>query len=211
MQTPRVLSPRNIVILAVVFSIYQYATTGKVSWVETVYKSIENRVTGYATRPEAGWRKAADKVEDLSAAREATPTDFEITGKVVRVADGDTLHVFGDGVKTKIRLYGIDAPERDQAYYSQAKDALAGMTAGQTVGVAVVEQDQYGRTVGTIYLDGKNINRAMVQRGYAWWYRRYAKYNRPLQEAEKYAQAQKLGLWSDPDPIPPWQWRRGRN
>ena len=117
----------------------------------------------------------------------------------------------GDQVKTKIRLYGIDAPERDQAYYRQAKDALAGMTAGQTVGVAVVEQDQYGRTVGTIYLDGKNINRAMVQRGYAWWYRRYAKYNRPLQEAEKYAQAQKLGLWSDPDPIPPWEWRRGRN
>ena len=113
-------------------------------------------------------------------------------------------------MQTKIRLYGIDSPEREQAYYRKSKDALAGMIAGETVGVAVVERDQYGRTVGTIYLDGKDINRAMVQRGYAWWYRRHAKYERPLQEAEKYAQSQKLGLWADPDPVPPWEWRRGQ-
>ena len=208
-RTPRLFSLQNILICASVFSVYQYATTGKVSWVTTVYESVENRVTGYATRPEAGWRKAADAIEDLGAAREAAPTEFDITGKVVRIVNGDTVHVFeGDGVQTRIDLYGIDAPNRDQDYYTQAGDALAGMIAGEEVGVAVVEHDKSGRAVGTIYLDGKNINRAMVQRGYAWWYRKSARYDRALQEAERYARAQELGLWADPDPVPPWEWRR---
>lgn len=172
---------------------------------------MDARITGYAARPEAGWRKAADAIEDLGAAREAAPTEFDIAGKVVRVVNGDTVHVFeGEGVQTKVNLFGIDAPNRNQAYYTQARDALAGMIAGQEVGVALVEHDQSGRTVGTIYLDGKNINRAMVQRGYAWWSRKYAKYDRSLQEAERYARAQKLGLWADTNPVAPWEWSRAR-
>ncbi len=170
---------------------------------------MKNTVTGYATRPEAGWKKAADAIEDLGAAVEAVPTEFDITGKVVRVVDGDTVHVFeGGGVQTKIRLHGIDTPERGQPYYRKATDALAGMIAGQEVGVTVVDTDRYGRTVGVIYLNEQNINLAMVQGGYAWWYQRYAKFDRPLQEAERQARAQKLGLWADSDPVAPWEWRR---
>lgn len=177
----------------------------------TVYQAVEDRVTGYATRPEAGWKQAAEAIEDLGAAREAVPTEFDITGKVVRVVNGDTVHVFeGEGVQTKVRLYGIDAPERDQAYYRQAMDALAGMISGEVVGVAIVEQAQPGGTIGTVYLDGKDINRAMVQRGFAWSDPKSAKYDRPLQEAQRYARAKKLGLWADPDPEPPWEWMSSR-
>ena len=208
-RAPRLITPLNVLVLAVVFSVYQYATTGKISWFSAVYDSVENRVTGYATRPDAGWRKAADAIEDLGAARESAPTKFDINGKVVRVVDGDTVQVFeGKGVQTRIRLYGIDTPEREQPYHGKARDALADMVAGKNVGVSVVDVDSLGRTVGTIYLDGKNINLSMVQGGHAWWYRKYANYDRPLQEAERHARAQKLGLWAGTDPVAPWDWRR---
>ncbi|PLW67633.1 hypothetical protein C0039_16155 [Pseudohalioglobus lutimaris] len=208
---PRLITPLKVAVLAAVFSIYQYATTGKISWITTVYESVESRVSGYASRPDAGWRKAADAIEDLGATREAVPTRFDITGKVVRVVDGDTLHVFeGEGVQTRIHLYGIDAPETDQPYYNGARDALALMVAGESVGVTVVDTDWTERTVGTVYLDGKSINLEMVRAGHAWWYRKQAQYDRPLQEAERQASLQKLGLWGNADPVPPWDWKRGK-
>ncbi len=197
-RSPRRSGLLVILLLAAGVSVYQYLTEGHVTWLGE-----------YATRPEAGWRKAANVIEDLGAAREAIPTNFDITGKVVRIVDGDTVHVFeGEGVQTKIRLHGIDTPERAQPYYRTARDALDEMIAGKQVGVQVIDTDRYGRTVGVIYLDGRNINLAMVQGGHAWWYRKYAKYDRALQEAEKEARAASRGLWADPDSVPPWEWRR---
>jgi endonuclease YncB( thermonuclease family) len=75
--------------------------------------------------------------------------------------------------------------------------------------VVVVTTDRFGRTVGTVYRNNTNINREMVLLGYAWWYPRYAPYDRQLADAEQVAQAQRLGLWADANPIASWDWRRG--
>ena len=72
----------------------------------------------------------------------------------------------------------------------------------------MVDTDRYGRTVGVIYHENQNINLVMVQHGHAWWYHKYAPYDRPLQAAESEAKGAQRGLWALPDPIPPWEWRR---
>ena len=111
-------------------------------------------------------------------------------------------------VRSEIRLFGIDSPEWDQPHGEQARDALAGLVSRQQVGLVTVETDGFGRTVATVYMDGRNINLTMVENGHAWWYRRYAPYERHLAEAEQQARQRARGLWSNPDPRPPWEWRR---
>ncbi len=201
---------RNILLALVAVSLYQYASDGRVSWPGAVFDKVGSSLREYANRPGASWREAADKLEELGAAREGQPIPaFGITGRVVRVADGDTVSVLDrNNTQYKIRLHGIDTPERQQRYGKKAWDALSDMVAGKTVGVVVLGKDSYGRTDGTIYLGEQNINLAMVAAGHAWWYRYYAPDEHPLQAAEEAARAKKLGLWAQPDPIPPWDWRR---
>lgn len=125
--------------------------------------------------------------------------------RVARVVDGDTVHM-KDG--TKVRLYGIDTPERDQPYGKQATRLLDKLT-GPHVFVLEQATDRYGRLVGVLYDDdGGNINLAMVCQGAAWWYQRYAPNDRDLGDCQGTARAQQLGLWAVKDPVPPWDWRR---
>ena len=140
-----------------------------------------------------------------------------VAGKVVRVADGDTLTVATrDGTRVKVRLYGIDAPEvrhertPGQAGGAEARQALKSLTLGRTVRVDVVEADAHGRTVGVVFEAGVNINLAMVREGWAWAYRRYlaTPYASEFIEAEREARAKRLGLWRQPNPLPPWEFRR---
>lgn len=197
---------RNILILVVAVTLFQLLTEGSVSWPGKLTDSLRE----YATRPDAAWRKASDKIEDLGAAREGSPLpDFDFTGRVVRVADGDTISVLDrNNTQHKIRLHGIDTPERDQAHGRAAREALSGLVAGKTVGVVALGKDSYGRTDGIVYLDEKDINLAMVASGHAWWYRYYAPNDRLLERTEQQAREGKRGLWADPDPVPPWDWRR---
>ena len=208
----KLLPVRNILILLVGLSIFQYAMQGQVSWPMDVLRQITGSVGDYTTRPDAGWKQATEALENMGAARQGQPTpDFDLTGRVVRVADGDTVSVLDSSNKQhKVRLFGIDTPERDQAHGKAAKKALSGLVAGKTVGVVRVETDTYGRTVGTLYLQDTNINVAMVHNGHAWWYRHYAPHNRLLEASEQQARNVKLGLWAAPNPVPPWDWRRGR-
>lgn len=201
---------RNLVYALLAVSLVQYASTGAVTWPVWVARKAGDTLREYANRPGASWREAAATLEELGAAREGRPIPaFGITGKVVRVADGDTISVLdGDNAQHKIRLHGIDTPERDQRYGRTAWNALSAMVAGKTVGVVVLGEDSYGRTDGTVYLDGRDINLAMVAAGHAWWYRYYAPNEHLLQAAETTARAEKLGLWAEPDPVPPWDWRR---
>ena len=166
----------------------------------------------YAGRPDAGWRKASDALDKIGSAKDGFPASgVDLTGRVVRVADGDTLSVLDNSnTQHKIRLYGIDTPERDQPHGKASRKALSALVAGQTVGIVVVETDKYDRTVGTVYLGKRNINLAMVEGGHAWWYRYHARHERPLEAAESEARKQKRGLWADPAPVPPWDWRRRR-
>ena len=130
-------------------------------------------------------------------------------GKVVSVADGDTIGVLIDNMERKIRLSDIDAPERTQAFGSRAKIALSDKVFGKTVKVTVHDKDRYGRYVGTITSNNKNINLEMVKEGHAWWYRQYSK-NYEFGQAELEARKNKEGLWLDPSPTPPWEYRKNK-
>lgn len=203
---------RKVLIVLVLFSLVQYVNTGSVHWPVAIYQKVSSTLADYASRPEAGWRRAATSLEEIGAAREGeTATGFDLTGRVVRVADGDTVSILDSrNTQHKVRLYGIDTPERDQPYGKAAKKALIQLVDEQTVGVVIVETDSYGRIVGTLYQGGRNINAAMVASGYAWWYQYYAPHEHLLQTAQQQARAQKLGLWAESDPVPPWDWRRNR-
>jgi len=130
-------------------------------------------------------------------------------GKVVHVADGDTLAILSGGKRIKIRLAEIDTPEKRQPYGMQAKKALAALAFGKHVRVVTVTVDRYGRTVGKVYAGGVDVNAELVRQGHAWVYRRYAKDPR-LYEFEAAARAAKRGLWANPQAIPPWEWRHGK-
>jgi endonuclease YncB( thermonuclease family) len=132
----------------------------------------------------------------------------ELTGKVVYIFDGDTLKILdGDQVQHRIRLYGIDAPEKGQAFGTKAQEALAEKVHKKTVRVVLKEMDQYGRIIGDVYLGDRNINLEMVLEGWAWWYRRYAPNSKPLEQAEAEARKARRGLWHDKNPELPFEYR----
>jgi len=130
-----------------------------------------------------------------------------MTGKVVAVADGDTLTVL-DGSRTqiKVRLDGIDTPERGQPFGTVARERLADLTMGKTVTIHGSKRDRYGRTIGRVEVEGQDVNRQMVADGLAWHYTRYSD-DQQLAAAEREARAARRGLWADAKPVPPWEWR----
>jgi len=137
-----------------------------------------------------------------------------LTGRVVSVADGDTITVL-DSTDTqhRIRLEGIDAPESHQAFGSRSKQNLSEMIFGKDVTVVYQKTDQYGRLVGKILLDGRDVNLEQVKAGMAWHYKEYEREQTPedrelYAKAEDEARAARRGLWVDADPIEPSQFRR---
>ena len=124
--------------------------------------------------------------------------------KVVSVHDGDTITVLSGKEQTKVRLYGIDAPEKKQDYGQRSKQFLASLVAGQVVEVEPKDKDRYKCTLGIIHFKGQDINAQMVLNGYAW---AYVKYSRIYVDQEKTARENKHGLWQSSDPTPPWEWR----
>ena len=133
------------------------------------------------------------------------PSVFALSGKVVSIHDGDTITVLQDKQQVKVRLFGIDAPELKQPHGKKSKQFLSNLIAGKNVEVDENGKDRYKRTIGTIYLDGADINAQMVENGYAWAYRKFSKKYTPQ---ESQAKKQRLGLWRDKEPIPPWEWRK---
>jgi len=144
----------------------------------------------------------------------ATTSSQTLSGRVVRIADGDTITVL-DGTNTqhRIRLQGIDAPESHQAFGSQSKQNLSAMIFDKDVTVIYDKTDQYGRLVGKILLDGKDIDLEQIKAGMAWHYKEYEREQTP-EDRELYARAEdearkaRRGLWQDPDPIEPSAFRR---
>jgi endonuclease YncB( thermonuclease family) len=131
--------------------------------------------------------------------------------KVVSVTDGDTIKVYNaEQGQVKIRLYGIDTPEKAQPYGKAAGKYLSSLIAGATVDIESVTTDRYGRTVGIVSDSERNINQQMVRAGYAWVYQRYC--DKPFCDywlaLESEAKTDKLGLWQESNPVPPWEWRR---
>ncbi|EAI8783742.1 thermonuclease [Campylobacter upsaliensis] len=149
------------------------------------------------------------------------PQDFkeqnlekELTGKVLRVIDGDTIELlaktskenpYNHITKLKIRLYGIDAPELKQAYGKEAKEYLSALVLKQEVGLIIENKDKYERIVGTIFLKGKDINKEMVKNGYAHAYESFSKkYLAEQADAKMF----KLGLWQDEKAVKPSEFRK---
>jgi endonuclease YncB( thermonuclease family) len=136
-------------------------------------------------------------------------SDEIIKGRVVRVYDGDTVTLLTDSRKQiKIRLAQIDAPESDQAFGQASRQSLSGMVLNKRVSIAVETIDTNGRTVGTIYSDGLDVNREQVRLGMAWAYRQYLR-DQSLLQLETQARKARVGLWSDANPMPPWVYRHG--
>ncbi len=132
-------------------------------------------------------------------------------GKVVGVADGDTLTLLSpDHIQTRIRLFGIDAPEKSQAFGQRSKASLSDLVFGRDVDVIVETLDRYGRTVGTVIHKGNDINLELVRQGMAWVYRKYSRDPKYL-ETEAEARTTHRGLWLDEDPTPPWVYRHGES
>jgi endonuclease YncB( thermonuclease family) len=131
-----------------------------------------------------------------------------LTGKVVKVADGDTLTMLVDAQRVKVRLAEIDAPERGQPWGRRAKQALTEKVAGHVVQVETKFNDRYGRRVGHVTCSGRDINRELVREGQAWVYRHWLR-DQTLLDDESHARAVRAGLWSLPDTerVPPWEWR----
>lgn len=113
------------------------------------------------------------------------------------------------GQPEKIRLTGIDTPEKAQAFGGKAKVFTADLVGLQRVRVEFKERDRYGRILGEVFLeDGRSLNREILKAGLAWWYRQYSK-DQSLGILETEAKNAGRGLWADPHPVPPWEWRRG--
>ncbi|MEX3547664.1 MAG: thermonuclease family protein [Burkholderia sp.] len=133
----------------------------------------------------------------------------DFSGVVVGVLDGDTVDVLVDLKPVRVRLAEIDAPEKAQAFGTRSRQTLAAAVFQQTVNVRTAGVDRYGRTIGTLLVDGRSINRMMVAQGMAWAYRQYL-VDRSLLDVEAAARAAKLGLWADPHAAAPWEWRAAK-
>lgn len=131
-------------------------------------------------------------------------------GKVIKVADGDTLDVLRSGRAVRLRLAGVDCPEKGQAFHARAREFAAEASLGLTVKVVPQKEERWGRLVAAVFLpDGRDLSRELLKAGLAWWYDKYSPGRRDLKELEQQARQSGAGLWRDPRPVPPWDFRRG--
>ena len=139
-----------------------------------------------------------------------------IVGRVVGISDGDTVMVLdADNIQHRVRLAGIDAPERRMPFGQRAKEHLSDLVFGKHVEVQTGKKDRYGRSVGIIFVDGFDANLAMVTAGMAWHYKQYdreqsAPDRQLYANAEVKARSRQAGLWLDHNPTPPWDYRKER-
>ena len=143
----------------------------------------------------------------LTPSPAAAVSDYN--GLVVSVLDGDTIEVLHKQHPERIRLSGIDCPEKGQAYGHQAKQAISAMVFGKEVLLQTYGRDRAGHILADVRLpDGTHVNHTLVKNGWCWWYRKYAPRNTELARLEQTARETKQGLWVSPTHIPPWEWRK---
>ena len=136
-----------------------------------------------------------------------------LIGLVVGVTDGDTITLLDDDKRQhKIRLDGIDAPEKGQAFGDRSKQSLSELAYGRDARADCQKTDKYRREVCKVYVDGEDVGLDQIQRGMAWHFKRYESEQRPedrraYADAEVEARKAKRGLWRDPQPVPPWDFR----
>lgn len=131
------------------------------------------------------------------------------SGKVIKIVDGDTYDILlDDRITKRIRMEGIDAPERGMPFYKVAKDYLGSLCFGQVVTIEQTGTDKYGRTIAKTFLaNGKELGLLMIEAGYAWHFKKYSS-DAKLANAEIEARNKRSGLWVDDSPVAPWDWRK---
>ena len=142
----------------------------------------------------------------LVAIPPAMAADFY--GEVIGVLDGDTIEVLHDTKPERIRLYGIDCPEKGQPFGEKAKQATSRLLFGKDVRVQKHGRDKHRSTLGTVFHGDVNMNQVLVKEGWCWWFSRYAPKDSMLMQLQQEAMEAKKGLWADPNPVPPWLYRR---
>jgi micrococcal nuclease len=134
---------------------------------------------------------------------------FAFGGEVVGVLEGSTIEVVRLGKVERIRLHGLDCPEKDQPYGDDVKQAISALVFALEVTVEPYGKDKYGRIIADVLLaDETNVNHVLVKEGRCWWSRKSAPDDAELERLELEAREAKRGLWEDPEPIPPWEFRK---
>ncbi len=143
--------------------------------------------------------------------REAVPPGGRVfEGKVVAIADGDTFMVLEGTIQVRVRLEGIDCPEKGQPFGTNAKQAVSDLVFGENVRVVESSKDRNKRSIAKVYLpDGRCVNEEMLRLGMAWHFKRYSDDAR-WDKLEQQARRARRGLWADSDPVAPWEWRSGK-
>ena len=138
-----------------------------------------------------------------------------ISGQIVGVVDGDTVDVLtADHEQIRIRVAGIDAPEKGQAFGQRSKQKMAELVFGKPATVQFDKRDRYGRTIGKVFVNGRDAGLALLDAGLAWHYKKYEKEQSESDrwtyaDAEQNARRSRVGLWVDAEPVAPWDWRKG--
>ena len=132
--------------------------------------------------------------------------------RVTRAIDGDTIEVTLSGKTESIRLYGIDAPEKRQAYGLSAKDFVEQFVGGKVVNVTPLDTDRYGRTVAIVMYGTQNLQEQLILAGYAWVYPQYCRrsFCQAWAALQGISAGNRVGLWASPAPVRPWEWRKAR-
>ena len=144
----------------------------------------------------------------LSVVAQSNPRVFQ--GKVVSVADGDTFTVLWNQNQIRVRLEGIDCPEKGQPFGNNAKQAVSNLVFGKVVRVEEQSKDRYKRSIARVYLpDGSSVNEEMLRIGMAWHYKKYSS-DALYARLEQQSRNARRGLWSGANPIAPWEWRSNR-
>jgi endonuclease YncB( thermonuclease family) len=132
----------------------------------------------------------------------------EVQGRVVYVIDGDGLIILVGGKRVNVRLEYIDAPEKGQAYGNASRQSLIAICGDELASVHASGKDRNGRTLARVSCNGTHAGAEQVRRGMAWVFERYAPADSPLYAVQTEARAARRGLWAQPEPVPPWEWRK---
>lgn len=135
----------------------------------------------------------------------------QISGKVIGIKDGDTVVILLEGnIQKTLRLAEVDCPENSQPFGKNAKQFTSDQIFGKQINFIETDTDRYGRTIAKIYYDNKYLSAEIIKAGFGWWYYYYSN-DKNLKMLEDEASKNKIGLWSDPNSIPPWEWRKIKN